>query len=92
MVWLYNLSMGLGSDDDDHHDDDDDDHHHEQHNPWDQHVEDSVLRAFISIDLVIFTFNLSMAIYIMVRMMLPQQIRFALLWVFYFVVCLVSVL
>ena len=90
MNWEESHSISLFHDDDN---DDDHDHDHDnQHNPWSQKVEDIVLRIFISVDLVVFTFNLVMAIYIMVRMMVPQKIRFALLWVFYIVVCIVSVL
>ena len=55
-------------------------------------TEEILLRVCLSIDLVIFSFNLLMSLYIMTRMMIPQKIRFALLWTFYVAVVLVSVL
>ena len=57
------------------------------------HLNDpNLVRVLLGANLAIFTSNLVLALYILIRMIIPKRTTYFLLWAFYLVAIIVSIL
>ena len=52
----------------------------------------NLIRSLLSINLLVFIGNADFGFYIIIRMMIPQKVRFVLLWLFYIIAIILSLL